>query len=60
VAITNSTAAQLITVSYLSRTGERVTVLTTQTVTTLTVAVPSSGTLYGYTAGSVGAGLHHF
>jgi hypothetical protein len=35
----------------LSRTGERVTVLTT-----LTVAVPSSGTLYGYTADSVGPG----
>jgi hypothetical protein len=39
-----------------SRLGERVTVLATQTITTLTVNVPSSGTLYGYTPMSVGPG----
>jgi hypothetical protein len=44
---------------YWGRLGQRVTIVLTQTVTTLTVTVPS-GTLYGYTPTSVGPGTITF
>jgi hypothetical protein len=43
-----------------SRIGERVTVMSTQTITSLTIAVPGSGTLYGYSPTSVGPGSISF
>jgi hypothetical protein len=45
---------------YWGRLGERVTIVLTQTITTLTVTVPQSGTLYGYTPTSVGPGTITF
>jgi hypothetical protein len=45
---------------YWSRLSERVTIVLTQTVTTLTITVPQSGTIYGYTPTSVGPGTITF
>jgi hypothetical protein len=42
-----------------TRIGQRMTIATTQTITTLTVSVPS-GTVYGYTAGTLNAGSISF
>jgi hypothetical protein len=42
-----------------TRIGQRMTIATTQTITTLTVSVPS-GTTYGYTAGTLNAGSISF
>lgn len=42
-----------------TRLGQRLTIVTTQTITTLTVSV-ASGTIYGYSAGTLNAGSISF